>query len=101
MSLRQIVNHEVFWLEDPDDFIRHGISIERSSPSEIARMALAFAGVVKSGLQMPVEHAADAEQVRRILREGLGDRGHAIFGEPTAMMNPAFLADNARWFLNE
>ena len=101
LSLRQIVDHEVFWLEDPDDFIRHGISIERSSPSEIARMALAFADVVKTGLQMPVEHAADAERVRRILRVGLGDRGRAIFGEPTAMMNPAFLADNARWFLNE
>jgi putative glycosyltransferase (TIGR04372 family) len=101
MSLRQIVNHEVFWLEDPDDFIRYGISIERSSPSEIARMALAFADVVQSGLQMPAQHAADAEQARRILKEGLGDRGHAIFGEPTAMMNPAFLADNARWFLNE
>jgi putative glycosyltransferase (TIGR04372 family) len=101
MSLKQIVNHEVFWIEDPDDFIRHGISIERSSPSEIARMALTFADVVKSGLQMPAQLAADAEQVRRILREGLGDRGHAIFGEPTAMMNPAFLADNARWFLNE
>ena len=55
----------------------------------------------KDGLQMPVEHAAKAEQVRRILTEGLGDRGRAIFGEPTAMMNPAFLADNARWFLNE
>ena len=101
MSMRQIVNHEVFWLEDPDDFIRHGISIERSSPAEIARMALAFADVVKSGLQMPAQYTADAEQVRRILREGLGDRGLAIFGEPTAMMNPAFLADNARWFLNE
>jgi putative glycosyltransferase (TIGR04372 family) len=101
MSLKQIVNHEVFWLEDPDDFIRHGISIERSSPSEIARMALAFADVVKSGLQMPAQLVAEAEQVRRILKDGLGDRGYAIFGEPTAMMNPAFLADNAWWFLNE
>jgi hypothetical protein len=100
LSLRQIVNHEVFWLEDPDDFIRHGISIERSTPSQIAKMALAFSEIVKTGLQMPDQYVADSERARTLLKEGLGDRGHAIFGEPTAMMNPVFLADNAQWFLN-
>jgi len=100
LSLRQIVNHEVFWLEDPDDFIRHGISIERSTPSQIAKMALAFSEIVKTGLQMPDRYVADSERARTLLKEGLGDRGHAIFGEPTAMMNPVFLADNAQWFLN-
>lgn len=100
LSLRKIVSHEIFWIKDPDDFIQHQILIKRSSPQEIAKMVLGFADVVESGLRMPVERCADAERVRRILSEGLGVRGREKFGEPTAMINPVFLADNSDWFLD-
>lgn len=100
LSLREIVHHDLFWLEDPDAFLSSGVVIQRSSPENLARMALGYAAVVQS-----IDHTSDVvsdldREVHEILREGMGERGHLFFGEPRALMNPVFLQDNADWFLS-
>ena len=100
LSLREIVQHDIFWLEDPDAFLRSGVVIQRSSPETLARMTLGYAGVVTR-----VDHISDVvsdldREVHEILRVGMGERGRLIFGEPRAIVNPVFLQENADWFLS-
>jgi len=100
LSLREIVRHDLFWLEDPDAFLRSGVVFQRSSPEDLARMALGYAAVVPS-----IDHRSDVvsemdREVHEILRAGMGERGHSIFGEPRALVNPVFLQENADWFLS-
>lgn len=100
LSLREIVQHDIFWLEDPDAFHPSGIVIQRSSPEALARMALGYAAEVAR-----IDHTADVvsdldREVHEILRVGMGERGRSIFGEPRALVNPVFLQENADWFLS-
>ena len=100
LSLREIVRHDLFWLEDPDAFLRSGVVFQRSSPKDLARMALGYAAVVPS-----IDHRSDVvseldREVHEILRAGMGERGQSIFGEPRALLNPVFLQENADWFLS-
>lgn len=99
MNLNQIVSHDVMWLEDPDEFARRGITIERSSSAEIASMSLAFARMVKNKDFSRWQFDGSNQRAKAILRSGLGYRGDQIFGVPTAYMNQTFLRLNADWFL--
>lgn len=101
LSLREIVRHELFWLEDPDAFLGSGVVIKRSSPEDLSRMALGFAAVVPK-----IDHKSNVvsdldREVHEILRVGMGERGRQFFGEPRALMNPVFLEENADWFLSK
>ena len=99
MNLKQIVSHDVMWFEDPDEFERRGLSIERSSSQEIASMSLAFARMVGSNDFAKWQSDRGNQRAQAILRSGFGDRGERIFGLPTAYMNEAFLRSNGDWFL--
>jgi hypothetical protein len=63
-------------------------------------MVTAFSKAVEGGLHNPLDLDPDAQRARLILQEGLGLRGREIHGELTATLNPAYVADNAAWFLN-
>lgn len=100
MSLREIVAHEIFWLEDPDAIVQSGVSIERSSPEQLARMVGGFLEGAHRIDHLSTEVSELDREAHMILKSGMGDRGLSVFGEPRAVLNPVFLQENADWFLS-
>lgn len=99
LSLRELVQHEIFWLEDPDAILRSGVIIERSSPEFLAEMAIGYAQSLLEGSQGGSTLSPHNREAQEILREGMGERGREIFGSPHALLNPVFLQCHADWFL--
>ena len=99
LSLKQILESPVFWLKDPDDFLRHGVEVVRSTPSELAEMSVAFAKLVADGFRGSDEWRMQNESAFSILELGMGERGRLTFGLPTAPLNPLFAKRHAGWFL--
>ena len=99
LSLKQILESPVFWLKDPDDFLRHGVEVVRSTPSELAEMSVAFAKLAADGFRGSDEWRMQNESAFSILESGMGERGRLTFGLPTAPLNPLFAKRHAGWFL--
>ena len=99
LSLKQILDSPVFWLKDPDDFLRHGVEVVRSTPSELAEMSVAFAKLAADGFKGSDEWRMQNESAFSILELGMGERGRLTFGLPTAPLNPLFAKRHAGWFL--
>ena len=99
LSLRQILDSPIFWLKDPDDFLRHGVEVLRSTPSELSEMSVAFAKLVADDFRGSDEWQIQNENAFSILDLGMGERGRLTFGQPTAPLNPLFAKRHAEWFL--
>ena len=99
LSLKQILDSPVFWLKDPDDFLRHGVEVVRSTSSELAEMSVAFAKLAADGFKGSDEWRMQNESAFSILELGMGERGRLTFGLPTAPLNPLFAKHHAGWFL--
>ena len=99
LSLKQILDSPVFWLKDPDDFLRHEVEVVRSTPSELAEMSVAFAKLAADGFKGSDEWRMQNESAFSILELGMGERGRLTFGLPTAPLNPLFAKRHAGWFL--
>ena len=99
LSLRQILDSPIFWLKDPDDFIRHGVEVLRSTPSELSEMSVAFAKLVADDFRGSDEWQIQNENAFSILDLGMGERGRLTFGQPTAPLNTLFAKRHAEWFL--
>jgi putative glycosyltransferase (TIGR04372 family) len=99
LSLKQILDSPIFWLKDPDDFLRHGVEVVRSTPNELAEMSIAFAKLVSDDFVGTNEWNAQNEKAFSILDLGMGERGRLTFGLTTAPLNPLFAKRHAGWFL--
>ena len=99
LSLKQILDSPIFWLKDPDDFLRLGVESVRSTPNELAEMSIAFAKLVSDNFVGTNEWAAQNEKAFSILDLGMGERGRLTFGLTTAPLNPLFAKRHAEWFL--
>jgi putative glycosyltransferase (TIGR04372 family) len=99
LSLKQILDSPIFWLKDPDDFLRHGVEVVRSTPNELAEMSIAFAKLVSDDFVGTNEWNAQNEKAFSILDLGMGERGRLTFGLTTSPLNPLFAKRHAEWFL--
>lgn len=99
LSLRRLLDSPIFWLKDPDDFLRHGVEVVRSTPSELAEMSVAFAMFASNGFRGSDEWRMQNEKAFSILESGMGERGRLTFGLPTAPLNPLFATRHSEWFL--
>jgi putative glycosyltransferase (TIGR04372 family) len=98
-SLKQILDSPIFWLKDPDDFLKLGVDVVRSTPRELAEMCVAFAKHLQAGSTGSEEWNSANRRVHQILELGMGERGRLVFGKPTAPLNPLFATRHAEWFL--
>jgi len=99
LSLKQILDSPIFWLKDPDDFLKLGVDVVRSTPHELAEMCVAFAKHLQAGATGSEEWNSENRRVHQILELGMGERGRLVFGMPTAPLNPLFATRHSEWFL--
>ena len=100
LSLREILESPIFWLKDPDDFLKLGVEVVRSSPHELAEMCVAFAEHLLSDSRGLTDWNLTNQRVHQILELGMGERGKLVFGLPTAPLNPLFAIRHGSWFLD-
>jgi putative glycosyltransferase (TIGR04372 family) len=99
LTLKEIVSSDVVWIKDPDDFVRHGIQSNRSTPQQIERLVGGFVDLSEKGFIMsPRDHDLSI-RAQEIIATGMGEQGLRTFGRITAQLNPVFLREQGDWFL--
>ena len=102
LTLQDILRGPVFWIKDPNDFIREGIRQVRSSAEKIDHLVMSFADAFENNIDRPNEINEKDHSVRNIIKRETGDRGKSEFGEIHAVLNSGFvgLIQEAQHFLS-
>ena len=102
LTLQDILRGPVFWIKDPNDFIREGIRQVRSSAERIDHLVMSFADAFENNVDRPNEINEKDHSVRNIIKRETGDRGKSEFGEIHAVLNSGFvgLIQEAQHFLS-
>ena len=102
LTLQDILRGPVFWIKDPNDFIREGIRQVRSSAEKIDHLVMSFADAFENNVDRPNEINEKDHSVRNIIKRETGDRGKSEFGEIHAVLNSGFvgLIQEAQHFLS-
>ena len=102
LTLRGILRGPVFWIKDPNDFIREGIRQVRSSAERIDHLVTSFIDAFESNVTGSNEIDEKVHSVQNIIERETGDRGKSEFGEIHAVLNSGFvgLIQEAQHFLS-
>lgn len=102
LTLRDILRGPIFWIKDPNDFIRHGIRQVRSSAERIDHLVMSFVDAFENNVNRSNEIDEKVHSVRNIIARETGDRGKSEFGEINAVLNSGFvgLIQEAQHFLS-
>ena len=102
LTLRDILRGPVFWIKDPNDFIREGIRQVRSSAERIDHLVMSFVDAFENNVNRSNEIDEKVHSVRNIIARETGDRGKSEFGEINAVLNSGFveLIQEARHFMS-
>ena len=102
LTLQDILRGPVFWIKDPNDFIREGIRQVRSSAERIDHLVMSFADAFENNVDRPNEINEKDHSVRNIIKRETGDRGKSEFGEIHAVLNSGFveLIQESRHFMS-
>ena len=91
LTLRDILRGPIFWIKDPNDFIREGIRQVRSSAERIDHLVKSFVGAFENNIDRSNEIDEKVQSVRNIIARETGERGKLEFGEINAVLNPGFV----------
>ena len=102
LTLRDILRGPIFWIKDPNDFIREGIRQVRSSAERIDHLVMSFVDAFENNVNRSNEIDEKVHSVRNIIARETGDRGKSEFGEINAVLNSGFveLIQEARHFMS-
>ena len=102
LTLRDILRGPVFWIKDPNDFIREGIRQVRSSAERIDHLVTSFIDAFENNVTGSNEIDEKVHSVQNIIARETGDRGKSEFGEIHAVLNSGFvgLIQEAQHFLS-
>ena len=102
LTLRDILRGPIFWIKDPNDFIREGIRQVRSSAERIDYLVMSFVDAFENNATCSNEIDEKVHSVREIIARETGDRGKSEFGEIHAVLNSGFvgLIQEAQHFLS-
>ena len=92
LTPRGIFRGPVFWIKDPNDFIREGIKQVRSNSERINHLVVSFVGAIEVDANLSSEIDEDIKAVQIAISRESGARGKSEFGEITAVINPGFVA---------
>jgi len=90
LTLRDILLGPVFWIKDPNDFVREGIRQVRSSAERIDHLVMSFVDAFENIVNRPSEIDEKVHSVRNTIAQEAGDRGKSEFGEIHAVLNSGF-----------
>jgi putative glycosyltransferase (TIGR04372 family) len=91
LTLRDILRGPVFWIKDPDDFIREGIRQVRSSAERINHMVNGFVDSFENGLSYLDKNRELVYAAQQVITRETGDRGKSEFGEIHAVLNSGYV----------
>jgi len=102
LTLRDILSGPIFWIKDPNDFIREGIRQVRSSADRINHLVNGFVDSFENGLNYLGEIHDLAYAAQQVITRETGDRGKSEFGEIHAVLNSGFvgLIQESRHFMS-
>ena len=102
LTLRDILRGPIFWIKDPNDFIRQGIRQVRSSVERIDHLVMSFVDAFENNVNRLNEIDEKVHSVREIIARETGDRGKSEFGEIHAVLNSGFveLIQESRHFMS-
>jgi putative glycosyltransferase (TIGR04372 family) len=92
LNLSEVVNSEIAWFKDPNLFLANGVTQQKSSREELAK-------IVRSYLFMHDVETVTSETIRQTVAIGLGERGRLHFGQVTARLAPNVEEILGNWVL--
>lgn len=99
LTLNKLLNSEIFWIKDPNDFIKYGVHQARSDAGKIHQLVAGFTDSFENGLKQSSSENAVTQSVQQLIEDRTGSRGHEQFGRITAVVNPAFTRQSGDWYL--
>ena len=102
LTLRDILRGPIFWIKDPNDFIRQGVRQVRSGAEKIDHLVMSFVDAFENDVNRSNEIDEMVHSVRDIIERETGDRGKSEFGEIHAVLNSGFveLIQESRHFMS-
>ena len=99
LTLREILRGPVFWIKDPNDFIREGVKQVRSSAERIDHLVMSFADAFENDLNQTVSEDSISRAVQKLIEDQAGTVGREQFGRIAAVLNPGFVRQSGDWYL--
>jgi len=99
LTLNNLLSSEIFWIKDPNDFIKHGVSQVRSDAEKINQLVAGFTDSFENGLMQSSSENAVTQSVQQLIEDRTGSRSREQFGRITAVVNPAFVRQSGDWYL--
>ena len=99
LTLRDILRGPVFWIKDPNDFIREGIRQVRSSAERIDHLVMSFVDAFENHLHQIPSEDITTRTVQKFIEDQAGTVGHEQFGYIAAVLNPGFVRQSGDWYL--
>jgi hypothetical protein len=93
LSLSEIINSDIAWFKDPNDFATNGVTQQKSSPEELLQLVQSYVQCLRGTAQF-------ADQFSQRVDEGLGERGKLQFGEISARSVPRIAEILGDWVNN-
>ena len=93
LSLSEIINGDIAWFKDPNDFATNGVTQQKSSPEELLQLVQSYVDCMRGKAELTDQYS------RRVAR-GLGQRGKLQFGEISARSVPRIAEILGDWVNN-
>ena len=94
LTLNEMLSSPIFWIKDPNDFIRLGIRQIQSDHEKINRMVTVFSEAFERGLTETNEESMFGRGVQSFISGAINERCAMEFGEIRAVINPAVMNEN-------
>ena len=99
LTLNGLLGSEIFWIKDPNDFIKHGVHQVRSDAEKINQLVAGFTESFENDLMQSGSENVVTRSVQQSIEDRTGSRGREQFGCITAVLNPAFARQSGNWYL--
>lgn len=99
LTLRDILRGPIFWIKDPNDFIRQGIRQVRSSAERIDHLVMSFVNSFESDLHQVSSKDITTRTVQKLIEDQTGTAGREQFGRIASVLNPGFVRQSGDWYL--
>ena len=99
LTLRDILRGPIFWIKDPNDFIREGIRQVRSDSERINHLVMSFVEAFENHLHQISPEDITTRTVQKLIEDQTGTVGREQFGCIAAVLNPSFVRQSGDWYL--
>lgn len=99
LTFQDILRGPIFWIKDPNDFIRQGIRQVRSSAERIDHLVTSFVDAFENNLNQIASEDIITSTVQKLIEDQAGTMGREQFGRIAAVLNPGFVKQSGDWYL--